>query len=261
MQQVLLAIMQQETHEPTLAQAILPLTVEWSKPREDPQMKELIDRMSQMTAHIHNVEARINAQRPVQQFGRTPATGSNATPLRNTKCYRCNQEGHQAANCQLPDTRVCKRCGEGGHGASRCMAENNRVAQPNRNQTQLNLLTFAEQDFETDDEDDNEEYKYVEVLTAETTRRPGRPKKAAPYDKARPKVIKKREEKKADGTEEDELLEEQIKEIVQADANEAANADIVMSESIKEQKLRKSKKYYLNIWEEVSQMTIPVKVG
>ena len=261
MQQVLPTIMQQDMREPTIAQAILPPTVEWSKPREDPQMKELIDKMSQMTAHIHNVEARIDAQRPIQQFGRTPATGSNATPLRNTKCYRCNQEGHQAANCSLPDTRVCKRCGEGGHGASRCQAETNRIAQPNRYQMQLNPITFAEQDFATDNEQDDEEYEYVEAFAADTARRPGRPKKAAPYTTARPKVIKKREEKKTDGIEEDELLEEQIKEIVQADTDTATNADTIMSESAKEQKLRKSKKYHLNVWEEVSQMTIPVKVG
>ncbi len=133
------------------------------------------------------------------------------------------------------------------------MAETNRIAQPPRNQTQLNVVTFAEADFETEDEEDDEEYAYVQTLTADAVRRPGRPKKSAPYSKERPKQIKQWEEKIAEGEELDELFEEQIKEIVQMDTP--------MTESIKEQKLQKSKKYHLNVWEEVSKMTIPVQVG
>ena len=69
------------------------------------------------------------------------------------------------------------------------MAETSRIAQP-RNPTQLHVVTFAENEFWTDNEDDDEEYEYVQTFAAEPGRRPGRPKKSEPYTKACPKVIK-----------------------------------------------------------------------
>lgn len=35
-------------------------------------------------------------------------------------CYRCNENGHVAPNCTLPDKRKCYRCGKEGHIANNC---------------------------------------------------------------------------------------------------------------------------------------------
>src|SRR3954469_1712942 len=134
----------------------------------------------------------------------SPATGSNAQPVGNLRCFRCQQEGHTSRNCTQPDTRQCRRCGEKGHTANSCMAENAKVLQ-NQNRMQTNLVSFEDEDF-TDDEEE-----IMETSPAETKRGPGRPKRPEPYVKI-PAIKKKPrtqdEQIRAESDEEEEFNEE-----------------------------------------------------
>ena len=60
-------------------------------------------------------------------LGHTPGGGGNAGHLdqghggrRRVVCWRCNQEGHIAQNCSLPDKRSCHSCGKPGHISRFC---------------------------------------------------------------------------------------------------------------------------------------------
>ena len=113
---------------------------------------------------------------------------------------------------------------------------------------QINLVIFREEDFE---EYDDDEYTYLESYPVEPAKRPGRPKKTAPYTIKTPQVLK-RQEKSRESIKQDGILDEQIEEIIRE--------DIPISKSFQERKLRKSKKYALNLWDQVSKMTILVQV-
>lgn len=51
----------------------------------------------------------------------------NRVPIRENHCYRCNEIGHVATTCNLPDKRKCCRCGKLGHVASTCTADGEQV--------------------------------------------------------------------------------------------------------------------------------------
>ena len=150
---------------PAVVPTIAPATVNCgAASRKDPAMDDLIEQMSKMTAHISDLKKQIDAQRPVQRFmaNPSPATGSNAYPIGNLRCFRCNQDGHTSRDCTQPDTRICKRCGEKGHYAARCMTETSRIVQTRtQGRTQINVVTFKEEDFDSEDE-----YTQVEAFPA-----------------------------------------------------------------------------------------------
>ena len=257
MQQILpVSLYEKQNMPPAVQPIIAPATVNWgAQARRDPAMEELTERMSRMTAHISDLQRQINSPRPVQRFmanPTTPATGSNAYPIR---CFRCNQEGHTLRDCSMPDTRICKRCGEKGHSAARCMTETSRIAS---RPTQINVVTFEEEDFDSDDE----YYANLEAFpVVENKRKPGRPKKdGSPYTTKTPRTVQRAvaKERESDGEERDELFEEEVNRIIH---EETPIEDTPMIESVKEKKLRKTKKYGLDVWKEMENMTIPVKIG
>jgi Zinc knuckle len=193
------------TTNPTpMAQAIRPATVNWDKPKEDSAIDDLVEQMSRMTAHIADLDKRLEASKtPVQRFtanSRSPPRPCPSCrgnhwyqdcPNRNEapKCYRCQKPGHRSTECNEPDTRICGRCGEIGHIAARCLAETSRVI-PKQNRNQANVVQFGHNDY-YDYDDEWEEF--FEAYPATSGRRSGRPRRdPTPYE--RPKKILKKDQ-------------------------------------------------------------------
>ena len=119
------------------------------------------------------------------------------------------------------------------------MAETSRVIQ-------TNVVTFQNGWSESDEEGD-----YLEAYPVAAKRGPGRPKRTeTPYEK--PRIIEKRPEREEQDGEHDELFEEEVRKAVNEE-------DVPMREATK--KLRKSKKYDLNVWDKVKEVKIPVEIG
>jgi hypothetical protein len=49
--------------------------------------------------------------------------GLNALDLADVKCFRCQQNGHYAADCSRPETRICNNCKKKGHLKRDCRAK------------------------------------------------------------------------------------------------------------------------------------------
>src|ERR1700748_1834189 len=117
------------------------------------------------------------------------------------------------------------------------MIETSRIAS---RPPQINVVTFEEEDFNSDDE----YYANLEACpVVENKRKPGRPKKdGSPYMTKMPRTVQRAVAKKqeSDGEERDELFEEEVNCIIR---EESPIEDMPMIESVKEKKLRKTKKY------------------
>ena len=136
------------------------------------------------------------------------------------------------------------------------MTETSRITQSRtQGRTQINVVTFKEEDFDSEDE-----YTQVEAFPATQEKwKPGCPKKAgSPYMTKTPWVAQRAQEWEFDGDEQDKLFEEEVNRIIWEDT---PMSEAPVSEGNKECKLRKSKKYGLDIWKEMEDMTIPVKIG
>ena len=92
------------------------------------------------------------------------------------------------------------------------MTETSRIAQTRtQGRTQINVITFEEEDFDSEDE-----YTQIEAFpAAQEKRKPGRPKKVgSPYTTKTPRVVQRTQEREFDGDEQDELFEEEVNRII-----------------------------------------------
>src|SRR5665213_1867997 len=188
-----------------------------------------------MEAHIANQRIQ-RPYRPIQTYqadpDRRPRQGPfrQENPYRFLRCFKCGEEGHMANDCRTETNRQAMPSRRGQEETRR--RDRAHMAQPD--------VTFREI-FSSDDEGPNVAY-YPAI------RKPGRPSKK-PYQKESQAGSSKGKEPvtiyKAPGFDEiDELTDDDI-------------PDIRMSESpSREFKLRKSKVYGYNAWEDIKKRPV-----
>lgn len=66
---------------------------------------------------------RVSSAKPRVEPSASKGTLERKAPI----CYRCNETGHVAPNCSLPDKRKCFRCGKIGHVASSCLSQTKQI--------------------------------------------------------------------------------------------------------------------------------------
>jgi dUTP pyrophosphatase len=222
-----------------------------TEPKADPVMDKLAEEFAKMTAHIANLEKRINYRQPVQRFDqrrhseRSAEREERTFPRRPPICYRCGEEGHLATDCMTETSRK---------------AQPSNFAKRNSNRPRGSYVVqeaLSEDDYDWNSEDE-EKVLYVPALS---NRKPGRPPKKGktPYERPKRKTAFE-EEASSKPKETFEMPEfanpfDSQEESQPEDMEEVTQPPKSESPSREEKKFRKSKTYDYNAWEDVKDRT------
>ena len=229
-------------------------------PATDPVMDRLAEEFARLTAHLVNRDRRNEQRRPVQRF-------NSDYPRRNE--YQGGYRNQQNNNADRFLT--CWNCGEEGHQARHCRTETSRQAQPsNATRRQANLMQ-PQEIFDSEDEwEDYEAYigkrgrdmEEEDGPQEESSRKRARtppPRKQRPVTSrirrripaAEPRPVEVETRQVEEPQVNWEVQPEPVVEEVQQDSDMEEATPAPRSESQKERKLRKSRTYMYDAWEDM----------